>query len=182
VTDPKRTARDQWAAGREFEWPNVAGPGGATVSLREFRAVPGGQAYTPVLADLSQTSSWFTVYNREYPLLIGYLFPTADHPWIIDWQNQPQAATTAGTARGIEFGTSPFDEGLRRSVERGQLFGVPTYKFIAAKQRLSTTFTIFLAEIPAGFAGVQNVRMMENSVVVAERGTGRQHTITVSRK
>jgi hypothetical protein len=35
-------------------------------------------------------------------------------------------------------------------VERGQLFGVPTYKFIAARQRLATTFTILLAEIPVG--------------------------------
>ena len=59
------------------------------------------------------------------------------------------ADTPAGIARGIEFGTSPFDEGLRQSVERAQLLGVPTYRFISARQRLSTTFTIFLREMPA---------------------------------
>jgi hypothetical protein len=29
-------------------------------------------------------------------------------------------------ARGIEFGSSPFDEGLRKSVERGSFLGTPS--------------------------------------------------------
>ena len=110
-----------------------------------------------MLTDRSKPQSWFTMYNADYPLLVGYVFPTDDHPWIIDWQNQPRTDTPAGTARGIEFGTSPFDEGLRKSVERAQLMGVPTYRFIGARQRLSTTFTIFLREIPHGFDGVAGV-------------------------
>ena len=48
------------------------------------------------------------------------------------------------TARGIEFGTSPFDEGLRRSIEYAQSFGAATYRWVCARQRLSTKFTISL--------------------------------------
>jgi hypothetical protein len=173
MTDPRRAANNQWATGREFAWPNAPAPNGGTVSLREFRAVPGGQAYTPVLADPSRTTSWFTLSNTDSPLLVGYMFATADHPWIIDWQNRPNADSPVGTARGIEFGTSPVDEGLRKSVERGQMFGVATYRFIAAKQRLSTSFTVFLAEVPAGFAGVQDVRIDDKDIVIVERGSGR---------
>ena len=174
MTDPRRTAANAWAPGREFTWPNApVATGSSTVSLREFRAVPSGQAYTPMLADAARPTSWFTMYNSDYPLLVGYVFSTADHPWIIDWQNQPNAATPAGTARGIEFGTSPVDEGLRKSVERGQMFGVPSYRFIAAKQRLSTTFTIFLTEIASGFGGVQDVREQNGAIVVTERGSSR---------
>ena len=92
---------------------------GIALSLRDFHAIPGGQVYTPVLTDRSKPHSWFAMYNADYPLLVGYVFPTDDHPWIIDWQNQPRDDSAAGTARGIEFGTSPFDEGLRKSVERG---------------------------------------------------------------
>jgi hypothetical protein len=158
MTDPRRTAGNQWATSREFTWPNAPKADGGTVDLREFRAVPNGQAYTAVLSNQSRPMSWFTIFNRDYPLLVGYAFSTADHPWIVDWQNQPQAGSPVGVARGIEFGTSPIDEGLRKSVERAQMFGVPTYRFIAAKQRLSKTFTIFLKEIPAGFGGVQDVR------------------------
>ena len=61
------------------------------------------------------------------------------------------------------FGTSPFDEGQRKSVERGQLFGTPSYKYITARQRLSTTYDIFLAEIPTGFAGVKDVLVEQSS-------------------
>ena len=121
--------------------------------MRDFHAIPGGQAYTPILTDRAKPQSWFTIYNEDYPLLVGYVFPSDDHPWIIDWQNQPRADAATGTARGIEFGTSPFDEGLRKSVERAQMLGAPTYEFIGARQRLSTTFTIFLQRDSSGVLG-----------------------------
>jgi hypothetical protein len=73
------------------------------------------------------------------------------------------------------LGTSPFDEGLWKSVERAQLLGAPTYKFIAAKERLSTTFTIFLAEVPNGFAGTEDVRTHNGRIVIAERGSRREY-------
>ena len=170
VADAVRTAGGKWSEGRLFQWPDAPRSDGIELSLRDFHAIPGGQAYTPVLADRSNQQSWFTLYNADYPLLVGYVFPTDDHPWIIDWQNQPQLDTTAGTARGIEFGTSPFDEGLRKSVERANLLGVPTYRFIGARQRLSTTFTIFLEEIPQNFRGVSSVTLEDGKVKITRRG------------
>ena len=169
MTDPKRTAGGKWAEGQLFQWPDAPPRDGIDLSLRDFHAIPGGQVYTPVLADRSRAQSWFTVFNADYPLLVGYVFPTDDHPWIIDWQNQPRADAATGTARGIEFGTSPFDEGLRKSVERAQLLGVPTYRFIGARQRLSTTFMMFLREVKVGFRGVQDVRVDTGSPVIVER-------------
>jgi len=59
-------------------------------------------------------------------------------------------------------------------VDRGQLFGVPTYRWIAAGQRLSTTFTIFLTEIAPGFAGVRDVRAQDGRIVISERGSARE--------
>jgi hypothetical protein len=169
MTDATRTAGGKWAEGRLFQWPDAPARDGVELSLRDFHAIPGGQVYTPVLVDRAKPQSWFTLYNADYPLLVGYVFPTDDHPWIVDWQNQPRADTAEGTARGIEFGTSPFDEGLRRSVERATLLGAPTYKFIAARQRLSTAFTMFLREIPQGFRGVADVRLESGRVVVVEK-------------
>jgi hypothetical protein len=177
LTDPRRTADGVWLAGREFQWPDVSSARGESVNLRPFRAVPGGSAYTPVQADAARPVGWFTFYNTDDELLVGYLFPTSDHPWIIDWQNQPRADSTDGTARGIEFGTSPFDEGLRASVERAQLLGTSSYRWIAAGQRLTTRFTIFLAQVPAGFAGVQDIRPAGPRITMTERGSGRQLTI-----
>ena len=171
MSDPRRTAGNQWAPSREFMWPNAPKPDGGTISVREFHAVPGEQVFTTVLADQSKPISWFTIFNREYPLLVGYVFPTVDHPWISDWQNQPAPGATQRIARAVMFGTSPWDEGLRKSVERAQLFGVSTYKFIAARQRLSTNFTAFLKEIPTGFGGVQDVRAVDGQYEIVPRKT-----------
>jgi hypothetical protein len=169
MTDPARTAGGKWVEGRLFQWPDAPRNDGVDLSLRDFHAIPGGQAYTPVLTDRSVAESWFALYNADYPLLVGYVFPSDDHPWIIDWQNQPRADTATGTARGIEFGTSPFDEGLRKSVERAEMLGVPTYRFIGARQRAGTTFTIFLQQIEPGFKGVAGVRVEGGRVVVREK-------------
>jgi hypothetical protein len=169
MTDPARTAGGKWIEGRLFQWPDAPRNDGVDLSLRDFHAIPGGQAYTPVLTDRSAAESWFALYNADYPLLVGYVFSSDDHPWIVDWQNQPRADTATGTARGIEFGTSPFDEGLRKSVERAQMLGVPTYRFIGARQREATTFTIFLQEIAPGFKGVAGVKVEGGRVVVRER-------------
>ncbi len=177
LTDPHRTGGGQWAPAAEFRWPDAPRPDGGSISLRPFRARPEGQVYTPVRTASPHALAWFTLYNLEQRLLVGYLFPAADHPWIVDWQNRPDASGPARTARGIQFGTSPFDEGLRKSVERGQLFDTPTYRWIGARQRLSTMFQIFLTELPAAFAGVDDVRATGEGISVRERGTGRELTV-----
>jgi hypothetical protein len=177
LTDRRRTGGGQWSASAEFQWPDAPGPDGASVNLREFRARPGSQVYT-VLRTSSPGKAWFTLTNADHGLLVGYLFPAADHPWIIDWQNRPDAADSARTARGIQFGTSPFDEGLRASVERGSLFGTSTYRWIGAGQRLSTAFTIFLTATPSNFAGVEAMTTTADRIVVRERGASREIVLT----
>jgi hypothetical protein len=49
---------------------------------------------------------------------------------------------------------------------------VPSYRFIGGRERLSTTFTIFLAEIPAGFAGVKDVSIEGGQIAVMPRDGG----------
>ncbi|MEP6533876.1 MAG: hypothetical protein ABJF23_01060, partial [Bryobacteraceae bacterium] len=86
------------------------------------------------------------------------------NPWIADWQENHRNSfipwSGGVVARGIEFGTSPFDEGLHKSVERGSLFDTPSYRWIGAGRKIKTEFTIFLAEIPQGFPGVKDVTVV----------------------
>jgi len=57
-------------------------------------------------------------------------------------------------------------DALRKSVERGKLFGVPTCRWIAGRQRLKTTWVVFLAEIAPGFAGVEDARVEPGPIAV----------------
>lgn len=161
----------------EVMWPYAIKPDGTAVDLRPSQAMPASTTYYPILLDQTRTLSYFTMYHIDYPILVGYLFPTVDNPWIVDWQENQSNPNAPLIARGIEFGTSPFDEGLRASVERGSLFGVPTYQWIGGRQRLKTAYTIFLTEIPRGFQGVQDIQTAPGQIIITERQTGRQFTI-----
>jgi hypothetical protein len=161
----------------ESLWPQAHQPNGALVDLHPSQATPASTTYYPILLDQSRALGYFTLYHVDYPVLVGYLFPTADNPWIVDWQENQSNPKAPLIARGIEFGTSPFDEGLRKSVERGSLFGVPTYQWIGGRQRLKTTYTIFLTEIPLGFHGVQDIQTAAGQIIITERQSGRQYTV-----
>ncbi len=115
--------------------------------------------------DPSRQEQFFTMYHPDFNVLIGYVFPASDNPWIADWQENRSIKDTPWQnkviARGIEFGSSPFDEGLRKSVERGSYLGAPAYRWIGGRQRLRTEWTLALFEIPAGFKGVKDLRLVK---------------------
>ncbi|MFN8446726.1 MAG: hypothetical protein U0175_38390 [Caldilineaceae bacterium] len=165
----------------EFEWPIATKADGSQVALRPSQSTPASTTYYPVRLDPARAQSYFTLYHVDYPLLVGYLFPTADNPWIVDWQEnksvQDASLNSELVARGIEFGTSPFDEGLRASVERASLFRKPTYQWIGGRQRIKTHYTIFLTEIPIGFQGVADVKTQSGQIVISEQQTGREFFI-----
>jgi hypothetical protein len=164
--------------GAEFRWPEGTGREGSAVSLRPFQPAPNAGTYFAVLMDRQQPLSFFTMYNPEFGVLIGYLFRTDESPWVGDFQEnqriQDKPWDGKTITRGIEFGTTPFAEGLRRSVERASMFGVPTYRWIAGRERAKMTYAIFLADIPAGFAGVAGVTLEGDAIEIQEQGTSRR--------
>lgn len=149
------------AAGEETTWPGEGG------KLRLMTAVERSGGYVPLLMDPARRTQFFTLFHPEMQVLIGYVFPAAQNPWLADWQENKRNAgkpwNNQVTARGLEFGNSPYAEGLRKAVDRGKLFGVPAYGWIGARQKLKNEFTIFLAEIPENFGGVREV-VLKNGV------------------
>ena len=153
----------------EVSWPDGISWNGDAADLRAFQARPNAGTYCALLSDRKRSSQFFTLYHTGYRIAIGYLFPTAGYPWIADWQENRSIRTPPWNgqvvARGIEFGTSPFAEGLRKSVERGELFNVPAFRWIGGRERLKTEFTVFVVPVPDGFQGVRDV-VLESGVPV----------------
>jgi hypothetical protein len=57
--------------------------------------------------------------------------------------------------RGMEFGVSPVPESRREMVDRGQMFGVPTFRWLPARGRLQAEYwavTASAAAIPQALA------------------------------
>lgn len=147
----------------EVTWPDGTAYDGSRVDLRAFQRRPNGGTYVALLLDKHRLAQFFTMYHTGYRFAIGYVFPSEGNPWIADWQenrsNRSLPWNGQVVARGIEWGSSPFAEGLARSVARGQLFGAPAYRWIGGRQRLKTEFTVFVVETPDGFRGVRDVTM-----------------------
>ena len=157
----------------EFVWPHGIAGDGKPADLRIFQPKPHSGTYAALLLDPKRSEQFFTLYHPDYRVLIGYTFPNAGNQWLADWQENQRATVLPWDgkviARGLEFGSTPFAEGLRKSVERGSLFDTPAYRWIGGKQRLGTEFSIFLEEIAEGFRGVKDVRTVAGVPVISQR-------------
>lgn len=168
-----RTGTGSLQSGSAVTWPQGLGSNGAPVDLRAFQTKPHSGTYYAMRLDPSRAEQFFSLYHAGYRVLIGYLFPSEGNPWLADWQENRRNTTKPWNgeviARGLEFGSSPFAEGLRPSVERGSLFDTPAFRWIGARQRLRTEFSIVLAEIPEGFSGVKDLHSEHGVPILTPR-------------
>jgi hypothetical protein len=167
---PDQTGELSLQPGSAINWPHGTASDGKPADLRVFQPKPKSGIYYTMRLDPERKEQFFTMYHPDYRVLISYVFPSEGYPWIADWQENRNVTARPWNgqviARGIEFGSSPFDEGLRKSVERGSFLGAPAYRWIGGRQRLATEFTIVLAEIPEGFKGVKNLRVERGAAVL----------------
>jgi hypothetical protein len=155
--------------------PAVKDGPGATRDLRVFSGTP-----STWLMDGSKPAVYFTMYNVDYSVLIGYIFEAAPNRWVLDWQENQRMDEKPWDrkviARGICIGDSVIS-GLRNAVQRGNQLGTPVFSWIDARQTRSQKYAFFLADIPIGFKGVSNLRAENDRIVIVERETGATRSI-----
>jgi hypothetical protein len=138
------------------------------------------------LLDKSKPKVWFTIYSVDCPLLVGYIFESAQNPWVLDWQENQREKQIPWDgkviARGICIGDSPSAMGLRSAVDRGSQLGVPVFSWIQARERRTQTYAFFLAQIPPGFQGVADLRQENGRIGIVEKQTGKTISIKSNRK
>ena len=174
----------RWAGGRRgvgltetlVRWPQGVASDGSPSTCVRFNLIPTPHATTPtcLITAARTVTSPCTIPSRRCSS--ATCSPLAENPWLVDWQEnlsvQGKPWDGKVIARGIEFGTTPFDEGVRRSVERGRYLGTLPFRWINGRQRLTTRYLFFLADIPAGFKGVADVQLRDRAVVVQPVGSG----------
>lgn len=139
---------DYLASGAEFDWPHAPRAAGGTHDLRRF---PGGNpssAYTAQLIDTAHEHGFFVAFSPASHLAFGCVWRRADFPWMGIWEEnraRPSAPWNRETVtRGMEFGVSPFPETRRQMIERGALFGTPTFRWIPGGGRVSVEYWAIL--------------------------------------
>ncbi len=130
-------AHDYLKPNAEFDWPQAPGIDGGTVDMRKFTAASSSSAFTAHLMDPGREHSFFVAFAPGPGLAFGYVWKRQDFPWTGIWEenhsraNKPWNGETL--TRGMEFGVSPIPETRRQMVDRGKMFGIPTYRWLTAK-------------------------------------------------
>jgi hypothetical protein len=162
---------------KEFTYPNAPLIKGGMTNLRTVPSPPDSMDHTGCAFDPSRRLAFVTAINLEKRLMLGYLIRREDYPWLQQWMNYPPSLSLA---RGLEFGTQPFDVPRRQTVEQAKLFDVPTFRWLPAKSKISTRFLMFYTRVPAGFAQVDDVRLDGGQLVIEDRKSRQKVTLAAS--
>lgn len=145
---PHLLGPDQWyVPGATFEWPHAPIKGGKILDLDTYPGLERSAGVTCHAVDEDRDQAYFLAWNPDSRLAFGYAWPRIEFPWISLWEenrsrfNPPWNGQTI--TRGVEFGASPFAEGRRAMVERGSLFGVPTYRWLGARKSATVNYVAF---------------------------------------
>jgi len=139
--------------GADFEWPLAPGKDDTWKDLRVMNLAPVSSGYTAHLMDAASPHAFFTAWSPTTKVSFGYVWKRADFPWLGIWEenHSRQASPWNGKTltRGMEFGASPFPESRRESVDRGRLFGTPTYRWLPARTKLEIEYWAILKRTDA---------------------------------
>jgi hypothetical protein len=126
-------ADDYLTPGAEFDWPPPKRP-----------PMEKSSAFTTHLMNGAGERAWFVAWSPDRRLAFGYVWRTADFPWMGIWEenrSRTHAPWNGQTiARGMEFGVSPMPESRRAMIDRCRLFGVPTYRWLPAKSSATVEY------------------------------------------
>src|SRR5581483_1752798 len=159
--------RRRLVSNQEFQWPMAPLKTGGTVDLR---AAPKEEMasldHTGQLMTLAGPYAWVTALNPAKRLILGYVYKTSEFPWMQTWESYPASGMMA---RGMEFGTQPFDLPRRQVISQGKLFDTPLFRWLPAKSTIHASFLMFFARTPEGFQGVDQLTVKDGKITLEDR-------------
>lgn len=139
--------------GAEFNWPHVPALDGGTRDMQVFPDLASSAAYTAHLMDPSKLPAWFAAWHPDLRVGCGYRWDAKNFPWMGIWEeNRARAQAPWGgktITRGMEFGVSPFPENRRAMLERGEMFGTPTVRWIPALTKVTVSYEAWCGPMDA---------------------------------
>ena len=155
-------ADDYLARGAEFNWPMAPASDGNPVDLRVFSRSQRSSAYTAHLMSNTEMA-FFVAFSPVFELALSYVWKASDFPWMGIWEENHSRTNTPWNGRtmtrGMEFGVSPIPETRDAMVQRGTLFGVPTFRRIASGESVAVEYYAVAQRtqaIPESLAGVSS--------------------------
>ena len=138
------------APGADFVWPMAPRLSDTPVDLSIFTAENSSAKFTTHLMEPSRQTASFSAYSPDTQVLFGYRWRQVDFPWLGIWEENRSRTTPPWNgdtvACGLEFGVSPYPETRRKMIARGALFGVPGYRWLAARGHAAVEYSAFIKQ------------------------------------
>lgn len=164
---------DLLARDAAFAWPLAPGTDGNSVDLREIFIKEGMGFVAAAQQTAGRKHGFVAVCSESKGLAVGYVFCSADFPWLTIWEENRarHSAPWHGRvqARGMEFGTTPLPLGNEVVDARGPLFGVPTSRIIHPHETLRAPWLLFAAQTPPGWNEIDDVCVEKDRLVLIRK-------------
>jgi hypothetical protein len=164
---------------KEFKWPMVPTVAGTLVDMRVSPTVTPVMDQTTSLMDPSRRLAYVTALHPERQALLGYVFRREEYPWIQIWDSYPGGGRRS--YRGMEFAVQPFDLTRREVIQMNSMFDTPTYRWLPANSRITSSFIMFYTRVPDGFARVDDVVLENSRLTIQDRRSGKSIVLMASR-
>jgi hypothetical protein len=139
---------DYLAPATDFRWPLAPRVNGGTADLATYTNAQTSSGYTAHLMDPARAEAFFIAFSPAHQLALAYAWRRDDFPWLGMWEENHARTAVPWNGQaltcGLEFGNSPFPESRREMIERGPLFGAPTFRWLPARQTLEAEYRAVL--------------------------------------
>jgi hypothetical protein len=164
---------------KEFGWPMAPTVSGAPVDVRVSPVISPVMDQTTSLMDPSRRLAYVTALHPGRQAILGYLFRREDYPWIQIWDSYPGGGRRS--YRGMEFAVQPFDLPRRDVIQTNSMFETPTYRWLPAMSKITSSFIMFYARSPEGFSQVDNVVLENGAITIEDRKHDKKIVLKASR-
>ncbi len=150
-------------------WPQALRDG-LPVSLRYLTDDPNPNVVSYVI---DEEWGWTTAVSAAQGLLVGYVWPVKDYPWLNMWRHVENGKPFA---RGLEFGTTGLHQPFPILLRKGSIFGRALFAYIDSAEKQDRRYQVFLLEIPATLTGMASMKAVGGEFVFTGRD-GKEYRI-----
>lgn len=122
---------------------------------------------------------WITAASPDQNLLIGYVWKTAEYPWLNVWHYSKDGVPVA---KGLEFGTTGIGKSYKELLESNTFFkGHASYEYIDATESKDKSYICFMIKIPKGFKKVDKIEIADHNIILTiNSGSIKKHTLNTA--
>lgn len=159
-----------------IKWPN-AELKGFQDDLRYLTGVGPEQLVLSFTLDHNQEYGWVSAINASKGLLIGYLWPIKEYPWLNVWLSQ--WGHVIGS-RGLEFGTTGLHQPFDVITAIDSIFNQQLCEYIAPNETVTKSYIAFLSAIPKDYKGVKDITYINNKIKIIEYNADPKRDIVIN--